>query len=67
MEEQWAKSANKIKENIRVQDRVIYSRADFSKVELHRHVVDGRIEDIPVEEDDKANLEFDHVNPEAGP
>ena len=39
-------------------------RGQFNELELHHHVVDGQIVDIPTKEDDDANLESDLINPE---
>ena len=62
IEWQWEKFAFQIKDNILAQASVIYLGADFSHARLHRHVVDGRIEDVPEDEDDKDNPELDPTN-----
>ena len=46
---------------------VIYLEADFGKVGLHHHAVDGHIENIPAKEDDEVDLESDPVNPITDP
>ena len=66
VEDQWAKSATKIKENFLAQAKLICLEADFNDIELHLHVVDGRIVDIPVK-DDNAKLGSNLVNPETDP
>ena len=49
------------------QDKVICPEADFSELRLDHHIVDGRIKDIPTEEDDKVDLESNLANSEADP
>ena len=46
---------------------VIFLGANFNQVELHCHVADGRIKDVPEDEDDEANLESDPSNSKAAP
>ena len=63
MEDQQAKLASKIKQNFMAQAMVIYLKANFGKIGLHYHVVDGRIVDISIEKED-ANPKSDPVNQE---
>ena len=63
IEDQWAKSACEIKENILAQARVICPSANFSEVGLYCHVLDGRIEDVPIDEDSDADPKSDLINP----
>ena len=67
IESQWEKSAFRIKDNILAQALVICPTVDFNQVELHCHVADGRIKDVPEDEDDEANLESDPSNSKAAP
>ena len=64
IEEQWQKSAFKIKGNILAQSQVICLEANFSEVRLDKHVVDGRIEVIP-DDDDEGGLGSEPTNPAA--
>ena len=63
IEDQWAKSAFEIKENILAQAKVICPSANFSEVGLYCHVLDGRIEDVPIDEDSDADPKSDLINP----
>ena len=60
MEQQWKESAYKIKDNILAQCQVICPDADFSEISLDKHVVDGRIEVTPINEEGGSD-----ENPEA--
>ena len=62
IEDQWAKSAFEIKD-ILAQARVICPSTDFSEVGLYCHVLDGRIEDVPIDEDSDADPKSDLINP----
>lgn len=61
------KSSIKIKESILAQAQVICLGVDFSEVGLDKHVMDGRIMDIPEEEDGEANPESDLADTKADP
>ena len=50
IEDQWERSAFKIKENMLMQCQVICPEADFREVKLNKHIVNRNIEVTP---DDK--------------
>ena len=52
IEQQWEKSAYKIKDNILAQCYVICPEANFSKVGLDKHAKDSRIEIAPPEDEE---------------
>ena len=49
------------------QAKFICPRADFSDIGLHCHIVDGHFENIPIEEDNKADRESNPANREVDP
>ena len=56
IEQQWEKSTFEIKKNILVQCQVICLDADFGKVGLDKHVVNGRIE-VVLDDEEEGNVE----------
>ena len=68
VEQQWAKSAHKIKNNLLDQCQVICPGTDFSEVGLDNIIIDGHIEVAPDEGDEAIRvLEFEHADPAADP